>query len=296
MFKYLFITLSLFLFFTVCLTAQTNQSDKVSITNEQENLVYTPNKTQIAESNGMIYIRTEADIDSSKTIDEGTKIVIDKAKKEILEYKGAKVTASLFNLKLYDRLNDNSIYQASIQSRAEGYITEFQIITKAKKLVAGGDYTRIIIYAKAKYEKIKGNTDPAFNLTVQLNKRLFITGDQMEITINSSQEGFITVYSFDKDGKAFPLFPNSFNQNNKIRAKSAFMLPTKLEKDASASYHMFLAEGVSDSLEFVRVIVTAEPFSMTGIETIDDFPARFVNMKRNQFEYVDIGYKIVLNK
>jgi hypothetical protein len=256
-------------------------------------MIYTLDSSGIIESNGIIYIKAESDFNSTKTIDDGTRMVIEKAKKEILEYKGAKVTSSIFSSKLYDNLNENEIFQSTLESRAEGYITEFQIITKGKKLIAGGDYTRIIIYAKARYEKIKGDTDPQFDLSVKLNKRLFITGDPMEINMNSSQDGFITVFSFDLNGKAYPLFPNEINPDNRIKSKAAFTLPSKKEKEASASYRMFLPDGINESLESLRVIVTAEPFSTSGIQTIDDFPAKFVKMRRDRFEYVDIGYKIV---
>lgn len=277
------ILLSIFLIHGLIYTeAKTGDSILVSLDNKW-----------LIEADGYIYVKAEEDIDSSKSFNEGLKKAIEKAKEKILQFKGERAVSLLFSQKIFDNLKENQIFQSSVSSRSEGYITEFTILTNTRKLIANDEYTRISIYTKAKYEKIKGAQEPLFNLTVKLNKRIFLNGDNMTLQAQSGLNGYLTVYCIDEIGKTYLLFPNSINSDNTILANTPLQLPTKKEIEATASYRMFLTEGQKESLEFLRVMITLEPFSTAKIENIDDFPGQFVKIERDKIEYIDIGYKII---
>jgi hypothetical protein len=247
----------------------------------------------LIETNGLIYARAEEEIDSSRSPDEGIKAAILKAKEKILQYKGEKLSSLFLSERLFDNLKENEIFQNSVSSQSEGYITGFAVLKNTKKFISGNEFTRVTVYVRAKYEKIKGDKDPRFDMKIKINKRIFLNGENMVLQVRSSLKGYLTIFCIDENGKARMLFPNFINTNNVIFANSPFNLPTQKETDATASYRTYLTEGHDESLEFLRVIITAEPFSPLNIENIDDFPGQFVKIERDKIEYIDVGYKIV---
>ena len=135
--------------------------------------------------------------------------------------------------------------------------------------------------------------DPVFHLRAQISKKLFVSGDHFTLAVHSDAPAYLTLYCIDSSGTAYLLFPNAFNPDNRIPAGGDFTLPTEAERTATATYRVMVPEGQRESLEILRVILTARPFSTDGIRTFEDFPARWVTIPRSELEFIDIGYRVI---
>lgn len=241
------------------------------------------------EYNDFIYIKARYRKGDNDSHLDAIKAVKKMAKQIILEYKDQKIN---FNedfsesFKNMDKSATDVLSFSSVQSKSMGILSKFSIIYEDETT------THITIVAKTKYIKQKGVTDPPFHLKVIMQKK-YTQSEPVIIKIYSAADAYINVLSVDKIGKIYPLFPNSYNQDNKIKKGITLVLPTDEEKEQGLVYYAEVAAGEDVSVEWLKVIASKSPFSIEGLTTYQQLMEIIVARRRDEIEYYDTVYKII---
>ncbi len=233
-----------------------------------------------------IYVKEVRDFDETSPMDESLQQMKDRAKMDILQFMGSKVSRMFFLSGMFESLHAYQYYQSSLEIRVEGYITEFSVIkTDIVSNVNGG--SRISIYAQATYEKVPGIRDPHFNLSVFISKLIYFEGEIPEIEISSDDDGFVSIFGIEESGKCETLFPAGTYRDNFLKAGQKLSLSEKNEK-----MRFKLPKKSDEAYMVLRVVINKTPFNTEKIKQFDDFAGEFAKIERNKFEFVDAGIKI----
>ena len=134
-----------------------------------------------------------------------------------------------------------------------GDITSFKVINKDEGKELGSDIRFCEIEIEAKVVPINYNQDPNFQFDVSLNERIYRTGDQLEININTSKDMYLTIFQWlpygqSKYNKVTKIFPNEkFNHNinnlinNNLKLKYEVYFPDEINLDKVDEYLVFVA-------------------------------------------------------
>ena len=115
---------------------------------------------------------------------------------------------------------------------------------------------------KTEVLKEKGEPDPFYQVNVRLNKKVFHSGDEMIIYVNTSKPSYLTVLNFAADGSVILLFPNQINRNNHIDAKKEFQIPSPADRDDVLKLQVSTLPGHKRDTELIKVIATREPIGL----------------------------------
>jgi hypothetical protein len=71
------------------------------------------------------------------------------------------------------------------------------------------------------------NDCPAFLVRVKVDhgNAIYRVGETMTVTVTSGKSGYLHLYYFMADGKVSCLFPNLYQQNNRIEANQETVVP-----------------------------------------------------------------------
>jgi len=74
------------------------------------------------------------------------------------------------------------------------------------------------------------NANPAFPVVVDVDRanRVYVAKDIMQVTVTSQKDGFLYLFYRDADAKVIVLFPNQFQQNNRIQGGVPFVSGPKV--------------------------------------------------------------------
>jgi hypothetical protein len=64
-----------------------------------------------------------------------------------------------------------------------------------------------------------------FDLALYPNESEFYVGDEVTFSIEAELDCYLTLFNVDEQGRSTVLFPNGFNQNNFIRARTTYAIP-----------------------------------------------------------------------
>ncbi len=244
----------------------------------------------ILETNGMIYVRTEDNFDRSVSLAEAERSLKQEAVDRILEYKGGVATTMLSGMEIFEATLENQFMTRARSQRSSGYLTGIAVVTNVVTWEGG---MRVRQIAGARYQPVAGDRDPDFQLAAKINYRIFRDGDRMTVTVGSERPGYVTLLCFGENGECAPLFPNPFDTNNYKPAGGTMRIPTPRMEQSTVYLGMYLPDNASQTLEFVTVIITKEPFPVSGIDNYDDMIARIAALRRDEVEFVNLGYKII---
>jgi len=101
--------------------------------------------------------------------------------------------------------------------------------------------------------------DPAFSVQSSLNNSSFRDGDVMLITIRSTKDCYIAIFSITEDGKVIQLIPNRFKPNNFIKANTSFQFPDKEDRGKGITLKAHLPAKTNAVTESIYVIATKQP-------------------------------------
>lgn len=109
------------------------------------------------------------------------------------------------------------------------------------------------ITIEANVEPVKKNLDPNFQFDVKLNKKIFRSGEELEIKINTSKEMYMTIFQWlpyggGKYNIVTKIFPNKdYNKNTndlikeELEVKYEAYFPEDIRKNTVHEYLIFVA-------------------------------------------------------
>ncbi|MCB1206572.1 MAG: DUF4384 domain-containing protein [Verrucomicrobiae bacterium] len=102
------------------------------------------------------------------------------------------------------------------------------------------------------------------NFKATTNTTSFKDGEGMAITITAKAEGYIRIYGFNDDGDTVQVFPNEWEQDNRVTGGGVLKVPAD---GASEDYDLFVSvpEGRREVEEFIQIIFSPEPFNDSDI-------------------------------
>ena len=109
-----------------------------------------------------------------------------------------------------------------------GIILEKKLIREEIK--SDGNNLVKIVVLKVKVGRQKGEKDPYFTIEASLNREYFKDGEEIELSIKSSKNCYLTVLNICSNDSVYVIFPNEFRSDNFLRAGEQFNLPNKYEK------------------------------------------------------------------
>ena len=67
---------------------------------------------------------------------------------------------------------------------------------------------------------------PSFEASLSLNRRAYAIGERVRITFQATQDAHVFIFSTDAAGVERQIFPNFFDQSNRVRANSSRTIPS----------------------------------------------------------------------
>lgn len=87
-------------------------------------------------------------------------------------------------------------------------------------------------------------------------------GELLNITVRSSQNGYLTIFDFMPDGQAQIIFPNSYYENNFIEGGKEYSIPGDL-------FPFQFRVAPPDGEELIYAVVTKQPYDLIPGQTYD---------------------------
>ena len=106
--------------------------------------------------------------------------------------------------------------------------------------------------------------DATQQVTVTPSRSQYRIGqDHLEMTITSSKNGYLTLFAVGSSGKIVQLFPNHYDENNRITAHVPFHIPTigwNLKANGPSGKDRFVAIVSNDPQRFANLGIPISPF------------------------------------
>jgi len=156
-------------------------------------------------------------------------------------------------------------------------------------------YKRVTI--KLKVGKQKGEADPFFSLSANLNKSYFQNDEELILNVTPTKECYLTILNIMSDENVATVFPNQYRKDNFVKANELFVLPNENDKKLGIKFKVHLLPDKTEDTEIIKIIATKEPVS---ININSDFTTAFealqnwlITIPRDQIEEFDLQYFIV---
>lgn len=119
---------------------------------------------------------------------------------------------------------------------------------------------RVTIKAQVKPEK--GKPDPYYQVSVRLNNKVYLSGDEMVIRVKVTKPSYISVLNFAADGSVILLYPNRLRRNNFVKAFKQYQIPSKTDRNDVLKLQVSTLPGHKKDTEFIKVIATRQPINL----------------------------------
>jgi len=138
-------------------------------------------------------------------------------------------------------------------------------------LVAGGlraDGPPSLVGEAREITVVGRNPTPGFMVHLDADRadRTYLGGEKMTFTVRSERAGHLYLISWSAEGKATCLFPNQFQQDNRIEVGKGVMVP-------SVEAKFDLEVGPPYGAEVVKAIVTPTPLKQLPLDELVKAPA-----------------------
>ena len=171
--------------------------------------------------------------------------------------------ASALNDRIFEKGNDVEEQTAysifSILSTTGHIIDEEILYSKVEKLEKNIYHYRVKL--KASVAEPSGERNPALSLEVGLNKNFLKDGDELQITVKSSADGYIYLFNFLPDNSVVLIFPNALCQNNFIKSNTIFEIPSKKEKERGIKYRVRCHPESEMTVETILAVFCINPIA-----------------------------------
>lgn len=203
----------------------------------------------------------EAVASDMRTIGDTKNEALNNARRSVIEQAvGVNVLSEAF-------VEDFALKSDFIATLSSGHIVEEQIVSWDVSISKGRDPVpptvtyRVNIKAKVSIEA--GKPDISFKISASLNRPVFKSGDDVVLSVRSTQDCYLTVFNISENGEAYLVLPNKYVPNRKVRKGEVFLYPSEELKARGINLKTGLLPGINKSTEYFRIIATKEPLEFT---------------------------------
>lgn len=234
--------------------------------------------------------------------EEAKEIAIQKACKRAIEYfSGIEISGRIIDLQAE---NQNEIVLDNFSSltklTTKGIVLEKEIIKE--EIISNRNQLLKVVTIKVKVGKQKGNKDPTFEIISELNREYFKDGEEIELSVKSSKNCYLTILNICSNDSVYVIFPNEYRKDNFIKSGETFQLPNSKDKEIGLYFPINLLPNKNEDVEMIKVIATKQKidfsstysFSAYGTyqSTLKDLQKWLLNIPRNEIEEIDLQYFI----
>jgi len=118
---------------------------------------------------------------------------------------------------------------------------------------------------------IAGKPDPAFQVNLESNKTVFNEGDELVLTIISTQDCYITLFNIAENQEMVVLHPSFINKDNFVIGGVPIEIPSKNEREMGIHFRVAPLPNYNKNSEIIKVIATKEKIDfLPHLKTIDN--------------------------
>jgi len=295
--KYFFV----FLIFSIFGCSVNNQIESIKL--EKEFIVFQDNyESKLIElENGWFQVTETVSIENI-TPEKAKEIAIQKACKRAIEfYSGIEISGRILNVQAENKnqiLIDN--FSSITQQTAQGIIIEKEILKD--EIISKENQLLKVVTIKLKVDKQKGEKDPSFQITANLNLEYFRDGEDIELSVRSSKDCYLTILNVCSNDSVYVIFPNEYRNDNFIKSGKLFQLPNSYDKKLGLYFPVNLLPNKNEDLEMIKVIATKQKIDFSSIysfsaygtyqSALNDLQKWLLKIPRNEIEEVDLQYFI----
>jgi len=236
------------------------------------------------------------------TPEEAKEIVIQKACKQAIEYfSGVEIVGRIVGVQAENQnqvIMDN--FSSIIQQTSQGIIIEKEILTD--EIISNENQLFKVVTIKVKVDKQKGEKDPSFTITTNLNREYFKDGEEMELSVKSSKDCYLTILNICSNDSVYVIFPNEYRNDNFLKSGETFQLPNSNDKKIGLYFPVNLLPNKTEDFEMIKVIATKQHIDFSSVysfsaygtyqSALRDLQNWLLKIPRNEIEEVDLQYFI----
>ena len=216
----------------------------------------------------------------------------DKAYHKALEFEGINVNASTVFMESQGNKKFKDVFAKYLSTSSKGIIINSTIIEEKKYIE--NNQVKLKLVLKVLTGKQKEDKDPYFNIQASTNKSTLREGESLSLSITSSQDCYITVLNVQSNNKINTLFPNQFQDNNRLQKNQQLTLPTKKELNFGLDYIVSLLPDKDEDMELLKVIATKKPLTLVidfekDQNAFEKLQKSLVNIPRNEMETINLS-------
>lgn len=150
----------------------------------------------------------------------------------------------------FNVLNQSNIYGKIIEEKEPTWTSDEYIQIRL-------DAPSVPLHRAALRARVSQETsqpDPSFNVSLRLNNRVFLDGEEMILSITPTQSCYITVFNILSDHTVLILD----TYQGPVSGRQTFFMPTETERQAGKSFRMVLPEGRLENTESVIIVATKD--------------------------------------
>lgn len=290
------------IFFMILITSCAGS--KLVSNNEHNKIISNGNlQSNLVELGNGWFEVTESSIIENITPEEAKEIAIQKACKRAVEYfSGVEISGRVIDIHAENQneiLLDN--FSSITTQTTQGVVLEKEIISE--EIISNGIQLQKVIILKVKVGKQKGEKDPTFEIISELNREYFKDGEEMELSVKSSKDCYLTILNICSNDSVYMIFPNRYRKNNFMKSGETFQLPNSKDKEMGLYFPVNLLPNKNKDVEMIKVIATKQKIDFSSLysfsaygtyqSTLKDLQNWLLHIPRNEIEEVDLQYFIV---
>jgi hypothetical protein len=191
-------------------------------------------------------------------------------------------------------------FSSITKQTTQGIILEKSVISE--KIVSNGNTIEKIVTVKVLVGKQKGEKDSSFQIESNLNREYFKNGEEMELSIKSSKDCYLTVLNLCSNDSVYVIFPNEYRKNNFVKSGETFQLPNSKDKEIGLYFPVNLLPNKNEDVEMIKIIATKQKINFSSLysfsaygtyqSTLKDLQKWLMKIPRSEIEENDIQYFI----
>jgi len=292
----IFVLFLLLILFTSC------TKSKLVSNNDHIKIISTNEQNEFLELGDGWFQVTESVMIENITPGKAKEIAIQKACSKAIEfYSGIEISGRILKIQAENQnqiLIDN--FSSITQQTAQGIIIEKEILKD--EIISKENQLLKVITIKLKVEKQKGEKDPSFQISANLNREYFKDSEEMELSVKSSKDCYLTILNICSNDSVYVIFPNKFRVDNYIKSGELFQLPNSNDKSIGLYFPVTLLPNKNDDFEMIKVIATKQKINFSSVysfsaygtyqSALNDLQKWLLKIPRDEIEEIDLQYFI----
>lgn len=259
-------------------------------------------KSELIDLGNNWYKVTESVTIENITPEEAKECAIQRACDNAIEYFcGIEISGRIVDIRAENQneiLLDN--FSSITQQTSQGIILAKEIISE--EIISNGNQLQKVVTIKVQVGRQKGEKDPFFEISANLNRLYFKDGEEIELLVKSSKDCYLTILNICSNDSVYVIFPNEYRENNFIKSGETFLLPNLKDKEFGLYFPVNLLPNKNEDVEMIKVIATKQKIDFSSIysfsaygtykSTLIGLHKWLLNIPRNAIEEVDLQYFI----